>query len=61
MSIAGPTCNDGDRNGNETDVDCGGSCLPTKPCADGLRCKNGSDCNSGVCISDICQGACSYL
>ena len=30
-----PTCNDGIKNGNETGVDCGGSCpaCPTDPCA----------------------------
>ena len=56
LSIVAPTCNDHTRNGNETDVDCGGSCLLTKKCADGLRCNSGPDCNSGVCRSKICQG-----
>ena len=51
-----PTCNDGVKNGNETDVDCGGSCLPDKPCANGLTCNNGPDCVSVVCTSNICQG-----
>ena len=42
-----PTCSDGIKNGNETDVDCGGSC-PTK-CAAGLMCITGGDCQGGVC------------
>ena len=49
ISIAVSTCNDGILDGNETDVDCGGSCLPTKKCVDGLRCNSGPDCISGVC------------
>ncbi len=56
MSIVVPTCNDGIKNGNETDVDCGGSCLPQKQCADTMSCVNFSDCMSGVCDKNICQG-----
>ena len=56
MSIAVSTCQDGVMNGNETDVDCGGSCLLSKKCDDGLRCNNGPDCISGVCQSNTCQG-----
>lgn len=55
MSVVVPTCDDGIMNGNETDVDCGGNCLPNKKCHDGLRCNIGSDCNSGVCKLNICQ------
>ena len=61
MSVVVPTCTDGIKNGNETDVDCGGSCLSIKKCDDGLRCKIESDCNSGVCTLNMCQGECSYL
>ncbi|CAF1117654.1 unnamed protein product [Adineta ricciae] len=50
-----PTCNDHVKNGDEIDVDCGGSCLPAKQCGDGLKCNNASDCISGVCISSVCQ------
>jgi hypothetical protein len=40
-------CHDKVRDGTETDVDCGGkSCAP---CAAGLMCKMGSDCQSGTC------------
>lgn len=38
---------DGVRNGDETDVDCGGPGAP--PCGVGLLCVNGSDCDSFVC------------
>src|SRR5579862_9534452 len=61
LSIVVPTCIDGVKNGNESDVDCGGSCLPSKQCANGLRCNSGSDCISAVCTSNICQGKYSYL
>ena len=40
------SCSDGVKNGNETDVDCGGSC---KPCGDNLGCNGAVDCTSGVC------------
>ncbi|MBC6995599.1 cohesin domain-containing protein [Neolewinella lacunae] len=48
-----PTCSDGIRNGNETGVDCGGSCPPCTPtptCTDGIRNGNetGIDCG-GSC------------
>lgn len=47
----GPTCEDGLQNGDESDVDCGGSCLP---CADGLLCNDAPDCVSGNCLDGIC-------
>jgi len=43
---------DGTKNGDETDVDCGGS-RPEK-CADGKGCKIGGDCQSGVCKGGTC-------
>ncbi|HEY8380066.1 MAG TPA: hypothetical protein VIK91_26430 [Nannocystis sp.] len=46
-----PTCDDGERNGDESDVDCGGSC---PACADGKACKGPSDCQSGVCEGGVC-------
>ena len=61
MSIAGPTCDDGIMNGNETDVDCGGNCSADKKCNDGMRCNSRFDCNSSVCMLNICQGECSCL
>ncbi|MFU8805133.1 MAG: hypothetical protein ACNA8W_15065 [Bradymonadaceae bacterium] len=47
-----PTCHDAIKNGDETDVDCGGSCAP---CDDGLSCGEPADCVSGVCDNNICQ------
>jgi hypothetical protein len=38
---------DGVKNGDETDVDCGGAAAPK--CADGRGCAAGTDCTSGVC------------
>ena len=46
-------CNDGERNGDETDVDCGGpSC---KQCVIGNACRTSSDCASGDCTSGTCR------
>jgi hypothetical protein len=42
----GPTCTDGSKNGDETDVDCGGSC---PRCATGKACLRRKDCQSAVC------------
>jgi hypothetical protein len=39
-------CGDGARNGDETDVDCGGQC---GPCVEGLACLLPGDCTSHVC------------
>ncbi|HZS37827.1 MAG TPA: hypothetical protein VFF06_13410 [Polyangia bacterium] len=41
-----PSCTDLMRNGDETDVDCGGSC---SPCAVDKSCLVGADCATGVC------------
>ena len=48
---AAPTCSDGAQNGNETDVDCGGSC---KACPVGDSCAKDRDCASGICQMDTC-------
>ena len=47
------TCNDSTRNGDETDVDCGGPVCA--PCANDKACIQASDCQSGVCTGDVCQ------
>jgi hypothetical protein len=50
-----PTCNDGLRNGDETDVDCGGD--QCAPCLPGQECKGASDCEAAIgarCVSGIC-------
>lgn len=46
------TCSDSVKNGNETDVDCGGTC---SKCSSGKHCLAGSDCTSGICSSGTCQ------
>ncbi|HQY65133.1 MAG TPA: hypothetical protein PK141_27260 [Polyangiaceae bacterium] len=49
-----PSCADGEQNGAETDVDCGGpSC---SPCVRGARCLVGADCVSGGCnFASVCS------
>jgi hypothetical protein len=46
-----PSCGDGVKNGNETDIDCGGSTCP--PCPTGNHCALPADCQSGVCSPSI--------
>lgn len=46
-----PTCTDAVRNGDEVDVDCGGSC---PACGDGARCGANGDCDSGLCGAGSC-------
>lgn len=46
-----PTCSDGVQNGDETGVDCGGSCAPCVSCSDGVQ--NGDE--TGV----DCGGSCA--
>jgi hypothetical protein len=45
------TCEDGVQNGNETGVDCGGSC---PRCGTGQGCTSANDCASAVCTG-TCQ------
>jgi len=49
------TCTDHVKNGNETDVDCGGSTCP--PCADTQHCAAPTDCKSGNCVAMTCVAA----
>jgi hypothetical protein len=49
-TCATTTCQDGVKNFNETDTDCGGSAC--SPCVAGSACKSGSDCISGNCKAD---------
>lgn len=50
------SCDDGYLNGEETDVDCGGTC---GQCL-GASCQNGSDCARGFCADGVCcDGACT--
>jgi hypothetical protein len=45
-------CNDGIKNGSETDVDCGGGTCPL--CANGKTCGSLVDCASASCASGVC-------
>ena len=42
-------CADGTKDNDETDVDCGGSCI--LGCAPGLACEANTDCLDGTCLS----------
>lgn len=61
----GPLCeysyNDGEQNGDETDVDCGGGFPGAPKCLTGKQCAFGTDCYSAQCDSGVCidppQGA----
>jgi hypothetical protein len=46
-------CMDGARDGNETDVDCGGGLCA--PCGPGSACNVAGDCMSGLCTNDVCM------
>jgi plastocyanin len=45
-------CINGELDGDETDIDCGGSC---GPCGGGMMCHRPTDCQSGVCIDGHCK------
>ncbi|MDC0669202.1 fibrinogen-like YCDxxxxGGGW domain-containing protein [Nannocystis radixulma] len=47
-----PSCDDGLKDGDEGDVDCGGACAS---CPDDSTCKDADDCASGVCVG-TCVG-----
>src|SRR5579883_3434727 len=51
--LAPSSCHDGVKDGDETDVDCGGSVCPA--CAAGLACLHGSDCQSTFCSNNRCD------
>ena len=51
-SGGGPTCSDAKKNGNETDIDCGGGC--PNPCALGAGCAVDGDCVTGTCTTTLC-------
>ena len=48
---AAPTCSDNAKNGNETDVDCGGSC---GRCNVGKTCASRDDCTTALCTGGVC-------
>lgn len=45
------SCEDGVKNGDETDTDCGGSC---PRCANNQQCQNREDCASALCANNVC-------
>ncbi|WP_437951510.1 hypothetical protein WME98_12280 [Sorangium sp. So ce296] len=47
-------CDDGVKNGKETDVDCGVVACEAL-CGDGAGCQSGADCWSSVCLAGVCQ------
>jgi len=50
---ASGACADGRVTGDETDVDCGGT--ECDPCVSGRSCVEATDCESGVCTTDVCE------
>ena len=53
------TCDDKVRNGDETDVDCGGSC--TTKCGNMKGCQKDADCQSGKCDTSVTPNVCKAL
>jgi hypothetical protein len=51
---AGSTCGNATQDGDETDIDCGGSCAPSYRCGVGAACTDGSDCTTSSCIAKVC-------
>ncbi|MCD6497423.1 MAG: hypothetical protein J7M25_03860, partial [Deltaproteobacteria bacterium] len=49
--VVSETCQDGIRNQDESDVDCGGTC---EPCPEGAECGGDDDCVSGLCRDGHC-------
>lgn len=48
------SCSNGVADGDESDVDCGGSC--STKCANGKKCLQNSDCTNGTCSNNVCTG-----
>ncbi len=46
-------CSDSIKDGDETDVDCGGSC--SAKCPSGKACGSSSDCRTSFCVSGVCK------
>lgn len=60
-SSVGPTasCDDGEQNGSETDVDCGNACGAT--CEIGEGCEDAEDCVSGFCDPQMLRCAAPFV
>ncbi len=50
-SVPAASCMNGSKDGDETDVDCGGSCIP---CTDGKACVAPTDCTNANCNASVC-------
>jgi len=52
-SFLSSSCFDGIKNGDESDIDCGGSC---RNCGDGKDCNSNTDCTSQLCdaTTNVC-------
>lgn len=51
------SCMDAAHNGDETDIDCGGSC---PPCETGQACAVPGDCSTRVCEGELCCSSSTY-
>ena len=52
-------CANGSQDGDETDIDCGGSC---EPCAVGHRCDENADCATALCdVDGLCLACSNHL
>lgn len=52
ISVPADRCRDRVRDGDETDVDCGGSC---QPCTAGAGCVAPGDCQTAGCDANVCR------
>jgi len=56
---AEPSCSDNVQNGDETGIDCGGSCaIDGFTCEDGLGCTVSRDCTGEFCANQVCSDHC---
>jgi hypothetical protein len=51
---AASTCSNQQLDALETDVDCGGTCATSRPCANGKSCVSSTDCASDACSAGKC-------
>jgi MYXO-CTERM domain-containing protein len=57
VCVVAAACDDGAKNGDETDVDCGGSCgvcSVDQACVENVDCENNS-CEGGLCTAVVCD------
>jgi Kelch motif len=52
IDSANPSCDDGQRNQGEGDIDCGGPCA--LKCTPNQHCRSETDCTTGVCAETFC-------